>query len=255
METYVSTAPPQPPRTSIQMFGDYLQANWRISVIIVLLMLCAASTLCGLFVRNMVTLTTNTTNSTNLLTTTNSTSTALVMLGSATTTELTSTSTPTTKISIATTTAIACNDGLLAADDGKCYACILGSFDTATATCSCDKEKNFISNSAGDGCECDAGYLINEVTGECIKCDTTSNVFQAYVNGVCQCKQDAFLVDGSCECATNFILAEVSSSCVPCQESTGAFLTELVSFFQSLQPNLAAYATVRPVSCSSVILV
>ena len=105
METYVSSAPPQQPRTSIQIIGDYLKANWRISTIIVLLFLGAASTLCGLLVGNVLTPTTNVNNSTNLLTTTISTSTALVTLGSATTTELTST------LTITTTTAVQC-DGI-----------------------------------------------------------------------------------------------------------------------------------------------
>ena len=220
METYVSTAPPQPPRTSIQMFGDYLKANWRISTIIVLLFLGAASTLCGLLVGNVLTPTTNVNNSTNLLTTTISTSTALVMVGSATSTELIS------PPSTTTTTAIACKDGLFTADDGKCYTCVHGNFDPATTTCSCDKEKNFTSKSGGDGCECDPGYLINEASVECVKCDITSKVFESFVNGVCECKQDAVLVDGLCQCDTKFILDDASSSCIPCQKSTGAFLNK-----------------------------
>ena len=198
-----------------------MKENWRPSTILVLLILDG---LCGLFVGNVLTPLTNTTNSKNLLTTTNSTSTALVMLGSATTTELIST--PTTKTTTATATAIACKDGLLAADDGKCYACFRGTFDATNVTCSCDVEKNLISNSAGDGCDCDAGYLINEATFECVKCDTTSKVFKEFNNGVCQCKKDAVLVDGSCQCGTKFIYDDASSSCVSCRESTGAFLTK-----------------------------
>ena len=120
----------------------------------------------------------------------------------------------------------ACKNGLLAADDGNCYVCFRGTFDPVTATCSCDAEENFISNAAADGCECDAGYLINELTVECVKCDTESNVFEAFVNGVCQCKPGAVLVDGSCQCGTNFIFDDASSSCVACKESTGDFLTE-----------------------------
>ena len=119
-----------------------------------------------------------------------------------------------------------CKNGLLTADDGKCYACFRGTFNTTTAICSCDIDKNFISNAAGDGCNCDTGYLINEATVECVKCDATSKVFESFVNGVCECKQDAVLVDGSCQCGTNFILDNISSSCVSCKESTGAFLTK-----------------------------
>ena len=55
-----------------------------------------------------------------------------------------------------------CKDGLLTADDGKCYACFRGTFNTITAICSCETDKNFISNAAGDGCKCDAGYLLKD---------------------------------------------------------------------------------------------
>ena len=119
-----------------------------------------------------------------------------------------------------------CKDGLLAADDGNCYACVRGIFDASTATCSCNAGENFVLNVAGDGCECEAGYLINESTVECVKCDTSSKVFDAYVNGVCQCKQGAVIVDGSCQCGTNFIFDDASSSCASCKKSTGAFLTK-----------------------------
>ena len=119
-----------------------------------------------------------------------------------------------------------CKDGLLTADDGKCYACFRGTFNTITAICSCETDKNFISNAAGDGCKCDEGYLINEANEECVKCNTTSKVFESFTNGVCQCKQGAVLFDGSCQCGTNFIFDDISSLCVSCKESTGAFLTK-----------------------------
>ena len=92
--------------------------------------------------------------------------------------------------------------------------------------CVCSAEESFISTLAGDGCECDAGYLINEATIECVKCDTTSKVFEAFVNGVCKCKQGAILVDGSCQCGTQFIFDNASSSCIPCQKLTGAFVNK-----------------------------
>ena len=86
VETYIKTAAPKPPKTSSQIFVEFLKANWQFAIIIAIFNLGAGLALFGLFVGNMLAPATTTTNVTKSQATVISNSTALVTFDSSTTT-------------------------------------------------------------------------------------------------------------------------------------------------------------------------
>ena len=118
------------------------------------------------------------------------------------------------------------------ADDGECYTCTHGIFDTEFAECICSADDNKVANIDKNGCICADGYEmvlgigdVNDVLtevgvtfGDCVICDSNAPLFDSFVLGQCTCKAGAILNPGTgvCECAAGFMFWEDDAICVAC---------------------------------------